>query len=128
MAEHDKRLDDPSKIMICGFKASDLIKIASMLKSSDIWHVHGQEIFMAMGPALGKLTAADNMRLADRKINSPSELAQRVTDRQTQRLRMLHMILGWTLHEISQESEMIRTMTEEWCNEHFRTSIQPSSL
>ena len=119
MAEHETRLDDPSKIMICGYKASDLIKIAGLLKNSQSWRVHGQEIFMAMGPALGKLAMQDNKRLAERKTETVSDLARKVTERQTQRLRMLEMVLGWCLHEISLESEMIHTMMEGWRNETF---------
>lgn len=124
MSTHDTRLDDPSKITICGYKATDLIRIASLLKSSDVWMSHGNEISQAMDPAMDKLITADNIRLADRKINSPSELAKRVTDRQTQRLRMLHMILGWSLHEISVESESIRLMMEEWRTESFQEDLK----
>lgn len=111
---HDPRLDDPSKIQIAGYKVSDLIRIASMLKNSDSWRLFSSEIFMAMSPVMYRLASADNKRINERKSNSISDLARNITDRQSQKLRILHMILGWTLHEISLESEVVRAMLNEW--------------
>lgn len=124
MSKHDTRLDDPSKITICGYKATDLIKIASLLKSSGAWLSHGNEIAQAMDTTMEKLTQADNIRLSEMKVSSVTEASSKATKRLTQRLRMLQMVLGWTLHELSIESESIRVMMEEWQTESFQEDLK----
>jgi hypothetical protein len=111
--KHNPRLDDPDKIEVCGFKATELIKIASLIKSSDCWQISGQILFKEMQPVIRALTAEDEKRLEARKaFTGVSDIAKRITDRQTQRLRVLQQIFGWTLYEMGMESEFVSEMVK----------------
>lgn len=106
--KHNPSIDDPSKIEICGYKATELIKIASLIKRSDCWQISGQILFKEMQPVIRALTADDNKRLEARKaFTGVSDIAKNITDRQTQRLRILQQIFGWTLYEMGMESEFV---------------------
>ena len=111
--KHSPTLDDPDKIEVCGYKATELIKIASLIKSSDCWQMSGQILFKEMQPVIRALTAEDEERLEARKAFSGiSDMAKRITDRQTQRLRVLQQIFGWTLYEMGMESEFVSEMVK----------------
>jgi hypothetical protein len=105
---------DLDKCYLAGFKALDLIRLASVMKNSEAWQYNAAELSHLLDPVVFKLCKQDEERISQRRIAGIPDLSRNIAERQYQKLRILQQILGWTLYRIAMENTCMKELMERF--------------